>query len=198
MDWVADGITDPTMVGAGWKNIPGHVLPLVNANALSMQADAVAGKAVYQNRCDKCHGIQGPGQGRYDAGEPRAPVPALWGKNSFTKGAQCMYTAPLLAYLVKTFMPLGKADLSDQQALNVAGYIVSQKSDMGFATETFFDGYDPTTGVPNAYFKPSYFPVGVSVPNDPFPFTQRLLGPWKPIEDWQAEQRALWQSGAIQ
>lgn len=200
MDWIAEGITDISMLGAdNWKNIPGKDLPLLNPNALSMKADAAAGQTVYQQRCDKCHGIQGPGQGRYEPYEPRARVPALWGSRSFTKGAQGMYTAPLLAYTIKKFMPIGKAgSLTDQQALDVAGYIVSQKRDMGFATETFFGGSDPATGVPNYYFKPSYFPIGVPIPNDPFSFTQRLLGPWKPIEDWQAQQRALWLTGAIQ
>lgn len=196
MEWLADGIKDPVMVGPdGWMNIPGHDLPLVSPPALELSADVTAGQRIYEMRCDKCHGIQGPGQGRYEPYEQRARVPALWGSNSYTKGAQGMYTVPLLAHLVKMFMPLGKADLKAQEAIDVAGYINSQKRDMGYATETFFGGDDPETGVPNAFFKPSYFPVGVPVPGDPFSFTQRLLGPWQPIEDWQAEQRQLWTDG---
>lgn len=193
MNWVADGIQDPSMVGgSNYKNIPGHDLPLVNPGALSMKADVAKGRSVYMNRCDECHGDRGPGRGRYDEGEPRARVPALWGSNvSFTKGAQGMYTAPLLATLIKRFMPLGEANLTDQQALDVAGYIDAQPHDMGYATEQFFGGIDPESGtIPNYLFKVSYWPIGVPTPNDPFTFEQRLLGPWQPIEDWQAEQRA--------
>jgi thiosulfate dehydrogenase len=177
----------------GWKNIPGHDLPLVNPDALSMTADDMAGQAIYDMRCDKCHGDQGPGQGRYEPVEPRARVPALWGGNSFTKGAQGMYTAPLLAHLIKKFMPLGDADLTDQEALDVAGYVVSQPHDMGYFTDQYWGGLDPVSGtIPNYLFKPSYFPTGLEIPNDPFTFEQRLLGPWQPIEDWQAAERALY------
>lgn len=199
INWVAEGITDLNMLSLpdGWKNIPGHDLPVFAENGLSMKADAARGRQVYQSRCDECHGDRGAGQGRYDVGESRARVPALWGSNSFTKGAQGMYTAPLLATLIKKFMPLGEANLSDQQALDAAGYVVSMPHDMGMATETFFGGNDAETGVPNYYFKPSYFPIGVPIPNDPFSFTQRLLGPWQPIEDWQAEQRDAWVAGTI-
>lgn len=199
INWVAEGIKDLEMLALpdGWKKIPGHDLPLMNPNGLSMTANADNGRRVYQNRCDECHGDRGPGQGRYDEGEPRARVPALWGSNSFTKGAQGMYTAPLLATLIKRFMPLGEANLTEQQALDVAGYIDSMPHDMGFMTETFFGGNDPETGIPNYLFKPSYFPVGVAIPNDPFTFQQRLLGPWKPIEDWQAQQRAAFQAAPV-
>lgn len=193
MDWVADGIVDPNMIGKeNYHNIPGHDLPLVNPTALSMKANATNGRSIYYNRCDECHGDRGPGQGRYDAGEPRARVPALWGsKVSFTKGAQGLYTPPLLATLIKRFMPLGNANLTDQQALDVAGYIDTQPHDTGYMTTEFFGGVDPVSGtIPNYLYKPSYFPIGVPIPNDPFTFTQRLLGPWQPIEDWQAAQRA--------
>jgi thiosulfate dehydrogenase len=52
--WVAEGITDPNMLALpdGWKNIPGHDLPLVNKGALSMTSDPVAGKQIYELRCD--------------------------------------------------------------------------------------------------------------------------------------------------
>jgi hypothetical protein len=104
-----------------------------------------------------------------------------------------MYTAPLLAHLIKKFMPLGDADLTDQEALDAAGYIVSQPHDMGYFTDQYWGGVDPVSGtIPNYLFKPSYFPTGLEIPNDPFTFEQRLLGPWQPIEDWQAAQRALY------
>jgi thiosulfate dehydrogenase len=222
MEWVAEGITDPAMLGhEGYKNIPGHDLP---AMPLTMKANVTNGRQIYQNRCDECHGDRGPGQGRYDEGANRARVPALWGANgaSYTKGAQGMHTVPQLSTLIKKFMPLGEANLTDQQALDVSGYINTQPRDSGFFTEKYFgpsvnfdgtvnDGMDDTTGVPNIYTKPSYFAVGVDMMDasgkmrpdgtrvdpytgeqDPFPASQWLLGPWQPIADHLTAKKNAW------
>jgi thiosulfate dehydrogenase len=194
MEWLADGIQDPSMLGKeGWKNIPGHDMPLVSPGALKLSANAARGEQIYWESCDECHGDRGPGRGRYDEGEPRARVPALWGAGAFTKGAQGMHTVPQLAFLIKGFMPLGETGLSVQEALDVSGFINTMPRDMGYFTIDYFrEGTDPKTGVPNYLLKPSFFAVGAEIPNDPFSYEQRLLGPWQPIEDWQAAERAKW------
>ena len=193
MNWLAEGITEPNMIGTeNWKNIPGHTWPALPGNFLQMDADPVLGRDIYWNRCDKCHGEQGPGRGEYRPGEERSRVPALWSSRSYTKGAFGMHSVPNLSRMIKRWMPLDDADLTMQEAMDVAGFINTKKRSMGPATETFFDGDDPATGIPNYLFKSSHWAVGTPIPNDPFSYDQRLLGPWADIEAWQAEQRKAW------
>lgn len=84
--------------------------------------DAFRGKALYATRCVACHGKQG--EGRFAAG--RTLVPPLWGHASFNKGAG-MNRIDLLAGFLKANMPLGKPDLSDQEALDLAAWITLQE-----------------------------------------------------------------------
>jgi len=197
MDWVAEGITDPNMIGKdNWQNIPGHTWPSFNTDVMAMQADPVRGERIYWENCNTCHGKDGPGRDEFRQGEGRARVPALWGDRSYTKAAQGMYSVPIISRGIKKYMPMGKANLTEQQALDVAGFINSQPRPEGLITETYFSAPDPATGIPNALFKPSFWAVGVEVPGDPFAFEQRLLGPWAPIETWQKQQRSLYMTGA--
>ena len=85
--------------------------------------DPFRGKSVYAARCASCHGRNGEGT-RVAGG--RFAAPALWGNDSFNKGAG-MNRIDLLAGFVKANMPLGQADLSDQQALDVAAWITLQE-----------------------------------------------------------------------
>ena len=103
-----------------------------------------------------------------------------------------MHAVPNVTRMIKRWMPLGDADLSLQEAMDVAGYINTKDRAMGPYTETFFDEPDPVTGIPNALFKPAYWPIGTPVPEDPFTYEQRLLGPWDEIESWQKQMRTLW------
>ena len=193
MNWLADGIIDPTMIGPdNWQNIPGHTWPGKASDFLDMHADPLLGEAIYWDRCDRCHGEQGPGQGEYRSGEKKARVPALWGSRSYTKGAFGMHAAPNVTRMIARWMPLGDADLTAQQALDVAGFINTKTRAMGPVTETFFDGDDPASGMPNYLFKPAFWAIGTPIPNDPFPYEQRLLGPWAGIDSWQSELRQQW------
>ncbi len=193
MNWLADGITDPNMQGPeNWQNIPGHTWPSLPPDFLEMTADKDVGRLIYQDRCNKCHGEQGPGQGEYRQGEERARVPALWGSRSYTKGAFGMHAVPNVTRMIERWMPLDDADLTLQEAMDVAGFINTKYRAMGPSTETFFDGDDPATGMPNYFFKPPYWAIGVPIPDDPFSYEQRLLGPWDEIDAWQAEQRQEW------
>ncbi|MFN0248333.1 MAG: c-type cytochrome, partial [Kofleriaceae bacterium] len=109
---------------------------------------------------------------------------ALWGDRSFTRGA-AMYSVPQLAFLVRAHMPFGKPDtLSEQQALDIAGYINTQPRKVAHSA-TMFCASDPSSGIPNSLYKPAHWNVGCVYPQEPFNETQRLLGPWGPIETWR-------------
>ena len=103
-----------------------------------------------------------------------------------------MHAVPNVTRMIARWMPLGDADLSIQEAMDVASFINTKPRAMGPATETFFDGDDPATGMPNNLFKPAFWAIGTPIPGDPFPYEQRLLGPWIDIDVWQEEQRQAW------
>ncbi|MFN0245621.1 MAG: c-type cytochrome, partial [Kofleriaceae bacterium] len=117
LEWIADGVTDPSLKGPGWVNLPGHSWAFFTADWMNMTANTTRGRTLYTNSCSSCHSKDGPGQGEYRAGESRPRTSALWGDRSFTRGA-AMYSVPQLAFLVRAHMPFGKPDtLSEQQAL---------------------------------------------------------------------------------
>jgi hypothetical protein len=57
-----------------------------------------------------------------------------------------------------------------------------------FALRIFKEG----VFMPNYLFKPAFWAIGTAIPGDPFPYEQRLLGPWIDIDVWQEEQRQAW------
>lgn len=85
--------------------------------------DAFRGRTVYASRCASCHGAHGEGA---QTGAGAWASPPLWGHASFNKGAG-MNRVDLLAGFIKANMPYGNADLSDQEALDVAAWITRQE-----------------------------------------------------------------------
>lgn len=78
--------------------------------------DKAAGAKIYAAQCSACHGQNG-------AGNSVAGFPPLWGPKSFNDGAG-MNTK--MASFVKANMPQDKpGSLSDQQAIDVAAYVLS-------------------------------------------------------------------------
>lgn len=76
-----------------------------------------AGRGVYARTCARCHGAQGEGL---------AMGPALWGRDSYSIGAG-MARQFTLATFVRHNMPFDGAEtLSDQEAADVAAYILRQ------------------------------------------------------------------------
>jgi thiosulfate dehydrogenase len=81
------------------------------------QADINRGASLYHSRCAECH--QKDGQGDKDN-------PPVWGERSYNDGAGLSSVENLAAWL-KVAMPLDDTNLTDQQALDIAVYVNSQK-----------------------------------------------------------------------
>lgn len=99
---------------------PGRGFPTVTRTG--SDPNPLRGKAHYVQRCAVCHGAHGEGQKTADA----FSVPPLWGFNSYNKGAG-MNRIDLMAGFLKANMPLGKPDLSDQEALDIAAWVQLQE-----------------------------------------------------------------------
>lgn len=83
----------------------------------ALTGDTVAGAAVWQQVCAACHGLDGQGT-------PLAPP--TWGPRSFNVGAG-MARLRTAAGFIRHNMPFDRpGTLSDEQAINVAAYLVSR------------------------------------------------------------------------
>jgi thiosulfate dehydrogenase len=133
-------------------------------------ADTESGQRVFEKRCAPCHGKDG-------AGLPASPdlvhgyvFPPLWGPNSFNDGAG-LHRVITAARFIKAKMPLGKADLDDDDAFDVAAYINSKpRPEMAGLDRDY----------PDRTKKPvdtGYLPYA-----DPFSQEQHRFGPFPPIE----------------
>ena len=84
--------------------------------------DYARGEAVYAERCAVCHAEDGSGLKQGD----RVVFPPVWGPNSYNWGAG-MHQIEKATGFIKANMPLGNANLTDQEAWDVALYIDSQE-----------------------------------------------------------------------
>ena len=79
------------------------------------KASTQRGAALFEDRCASCHG--NTGQGDDDN-------PPVWGTRSFNDGAGMANVSQLASWL-KVAMPLEKADLTEQETLDVAAFLNS-------------------------------------------------------------------------
>jgi len=119
MRWLSTGIPDGAkLVGAGTLRI----------KEPERAADLGHGAQIFARVCAACHGAGGFGQ-RSQAGAGYQ-FPPLWGPDSFNNGAGMSRLLTAAAY-AKHNMPIGTTYsapvLTDEQAYDVAGYIVSQQ-----------------------------------------------------------------------
>lgn len=133
-------------------------------------ADLKAGKQVFSDHCAVCHGSEGAGL--LAAADPvhGYVFPPLWGPESFNDGAG-MHRVLTAAKFIKARMPLGKADLTDDQTFDVAAYINSQP-------RPHMDGLD--RDFPDRKAKP--VDAGYGPWADSFSPEQHQFGPFPPIE----------------
>src|SRR5262249_53663118 len=118
MRWLSTGVADGAkLVGAGTLQIkePGRA------------ADLSRGAETYAQVCAACHGADGLGQrAQHGLGYQ---FPPLWGLDSYNNGAGMARLLTVAAYAMHN-MPLGTTFnalvLTDKQAYDVAGYIVTR------------------------------------------------------------------------
>ena len=92
-----------------------HAVPQLTIDGRN--ADDRRGAEIYSNRCATCHGDDGQGD------EDNPPV---WGSGSYNDGAGLADNIKLASWL-KLAMPLDEADLTDQEALDVAAFVNKQE-----------------------------------------------------------------------
>lgn len=134
------------------------------------KADLLAGKKLLEQKCACCH--QADGSGLLAAASPIHGYlfPPLWGPDSFNTGAG-MHRVLTSARFIKARMPLGKPELTNDEAFDVAAYINSQPRPEMANLELDY---------PDRRTKPvdnGYGPFA-----DPFPLEQHQFGPFAPIE----------------
>ncbi len=140
-------------------------------------ASPEAGRAVFERRCALCHGADGAGL--RDAGETGGYVfPPLWGPASYNDGAG-MHRVLTAASFIKARMPLGEADLTDDEAYDVAAYINSHPRPA--MADLDRDYPDRTTKPIDSPYPPWA---------DPFPAEQHKYGPFGPIRDYYRSLKA--------
>lgn len=141
-------------------------------NEPARAASPEAGQLVYEQRCQVCHGEDGLGlQATLDIREGYL-FPPLWGPDSFNDGAG-MHRVLTAANFIKARMPLGQADLTDDQAFDVAAYINSKERPHMENLEIDY---------PDRATKPVDGPYGPYV--DSFPIEQHRIGPFGPIREF--------------
>jgi thiosulfate dehydrogenase len=133
-------------------------------------ANLNAGERTFERRCAACHGQDGAGLPASANLTLGYVFPPLWGPNSFNDGAG-MHRVLTAARFIKSKMPLGRPDLDDDEAFDVAAFINSKPRPQ-------MEGLD--RDYPDRTKKPvdtGYFPYA-----DSFPIEQHRFGPFPPIE----------------
>lgn len=92
-----------------------HAIPQLKVDIA--QADGQRGKKIYADRCATCHA---------ENGEGNKENPPVWGAQSYNDGAGLANVAQLASWL-KVAMPLDEADLTPQEALDLADFINSHE-----------------------------------------------------------------------
>jgi thiosulfate dehydrogenase len=160
--WLSTGIPDGArLVGPGTLRI----------REPARAADAGHGAKVFFEICAACHGADGLGQ----RAQSRAgyQFPPLWGTDSYNNGAGMSRLLTAAAY-ARHNMPIGTTYsapvLTDEDAYDVAGYIVSQRRPEKTSLDKDF---------PVRLQKPIDTPYGPYA--DVFSLEQHKFGPFGPI-----------------
>ena len=140
-------------------------------------ANLTSGEQVFETRCAICHGGDGAGL-RASANPADGYVfPPLWGPDSFNNGAG-MHRVLTAARFIKAKMPLGEADLTDDQAFDVAAYINSKPRPQMAGLDRDY---------PDRSTKPIDSPYGPYA--DGFPIEQHRVGPFSPIQQYYESRK---------
>jgi len=144
---------------------------------LDRAADPAKGLTVYTTKCQSCH--QANGEGVFNGDKTEYTFPALWTTHSFNDGAGLNRISNFAKY-VKYNMPQGTTyqspQLSDEEAWDVAAYILSQKRQHINVPKDW----------PDKSKKPFDHPFGPYA--DKFTEAQHKFGPFKPIVEEQKKK----------
>jgi thiosulfate dehydrogenase len=135
-------------------------------------ANLKGGKQVFLEKCTACHGTAGAGLLASANPLHGYVFPPLWGPDSFNNGAG-MHRVLTAARFIKARMPLGRPDLTDDQAFDLSAFINAQPRPEMPNLEADY---------PDRKTKPvdtSYGPFA-----DSFSLDQHHFGPFKPIEEY--------------
>ena len=135
-------------------------------------ASPEAGRLVYENRCQVCHGADGQGLFATEDPSDGYVFPPLWGPDSYNNGAG-MNRVLTAARFIKARMPFGQANLTDDQAFDVSAYINSQPRPVKANLEIDY---------PDRSTKPIDSPYPPYA--DDFPQEQHKYGPFRPIREY--------------
>ncbi len=104
--WLSRGVPPP-------GDLPGVGLPRLSVQ----EGDTARGRAVFASTCTRCHGDDGLGT---------LIAPPLWGDSSFNIGAGMARLRTAAAFIRFNMPNDGAVVLTDQQAMDVAAYVVSR------------------------------------------------------------------------
>jgi thiosulfate dehydrogenase len=156
------------------KEVPKDVRPIgVGIKSLPLPdraADALKGKNIYLQHCQRCHGATGEGLINFDS--TGYTYPPLWGEKSYTTAAG-LYRLGRFAGFVRFNMPFdapqNARQLTDEEAWDVAAFVNSQpRPQRKFAKDW-----------PDISRKPFDHPFGPYA--DSFSEAQHKFGPFGPI-----------------
>jgi thiosulfate dehydrogenase len=162
MRWLSTGVPDGAKLkGAGTLKI----------KEPERAANVVHGAEIFSQTCAACHGADG--QGKRAENGAAYQFPPLWGPDSYNNGAGMSRLLTAAAYAMHN-MPIGTLFdapvLTDEQAYDVAAYIISQKRPEKANLDKDF---------PVRIQKPIDTPYGPYV--DGFNLEQHRYGPFGPI-----------------
>lgn len=163
------GLNDQYLAMGATRRTPDEQPPFVEPDRA---AGVAAGKLVYENRCQICHGADGLGLMATINPSDGYLFPPLWGHDSYNNGAG-MNRVLTAARFIKARMPLGQADLTDDQAYDVSAYINSQSRPIKSNLQIDY---------PDRAKKPLDSPYPPYADN--FPYQQHKIGPFKPIREY--------------
>jgi len=121
VSWLRFLADEDTAMGAGRRQ--SHDPPVFKPP--DRPTNPEAGERLFAKRCADCHGKDGAGLRASRKLAQGYLFPPLWGSDSFTDGSE-MHGVTTAARFIKAKMPLGRPDLDDDQAFDLAAFVNSK------------------------------------------------------------------------